>query len=111
MSDSFEFTLHSPLTKEDWNKLSDAELENTMSVTFQTPQGRRVKYIKCEVLDKIRTEIETVKSIMNDEIINHNRKDLINFVNGLDQSLMVIDKYKSESEIKDDNCAGNDQNA
>ncbi len=111
MSDSFEFTLHSPLTKEDWNRISDAELKNTMSVMFQTSQGIRVKYIKCEVLDKIRAEIETVKSIMNDEIINHNRKDLINFVNGLDQSLMVIDKYKSESEIKDDNCAGNDQNA
>ena len=34
MSDSFEFTLHSPLTKEDWNKISDAEHENTMYVTF-----------------------------------------------------------------------------
>lgn len=50
------------------------------------------------ILDKIRAEIETVKSIMNDEIINHNRKDLINFVHGLNQSLIVIDKYKTESE-------------
>lgn len=57
------------------------------------------KYTDCTdcVLDKIRAEIETVKSIMNDEIINHNRKDLINFVNGLNQSLIVIDKYKAES--------------
>lgn len=58
MTNEYEFTLHSPLTKEDWNKLSDAEHENTMSVTFQTPQGRQVRYIKCEVLDKIRSEIE-----------------------------------------------------
>ena len=58
MSDSFEFTWHSPLTQEDWKKLLDAELENTLSVTFQTPQGRQVRYIKCEVLDKIRAEIE-----------------------------------------------------
>ena len=58
MSDSFEFTLHSPLTQEDWNKISDAEFENTPSVTFQTPQGRQVRYIKCEVLDKIKSEIE-----------------------------------------------------
>lgn len=58
MTDEFEFTLHSPLTKEDWNKISDAELENTMSVTFKTPQGRQVRYIKCEALDKIRAEIE-----------------------------------------------------
>ena len=58
MTDEFEFTLHSPLTKEDWYKLSDAEYENTMSVTFQTLQGRQVRYIKCEVLDKIRAEID-----------------------------------------------------
>ena len=58
MSDSFEFTLHSPLTKEDWNKISDAEYEKTTSVTFYTPQGRQVKYIKCEVLDKIKAEID-----------------------------------------------------
>jgi len=49
------------------------------------------------ILDKIRTEIEQVKSIMNEEIINNNRKDLINFVNGLNQSLVIIDKYR-ESE-------------
>ena len=50
------------------------------------------------VLDKIRAEIEQIKSIMNEEIINNNRKDLINFVNGLNQSLVIVDKYKSESE-------------
>lgn len=50
------------------------------------------------ILDKIREEIEQVKSIMNEEIIDNNRKDLINFVNGLDQSLAIIDKYKVESE-------------
>jgi hypothetical protein len=58
MTDGFEFTLHSPLAKEDWNKLLDVERENTAFVTFQTPQGRQVRYIKCEVLDKIRAEIE-----------------------------------------------------
>ena len=51
------------------------------------------------VLDKIKAEIEQVKSIMNDEIINHNRKDLINFINGLNQSLMIIDKYKESEEV------------
>lgn len=50
------------------------------------------------VLDKIRAEIEQIKSIMNEEIINNNRKDLINFVNGLNQSLVIVDKYKTESE-------------
>ena len=56
---------------------------------------------KTDVLDKIRAEIEQVKSIMNEEIINHDRKDLINFVNGLNQSLAIIDKYKAESENKE----------
>ena len=62
MSDSFEFTLHSPLTEEDWNKISDAEHENTMYVTFQTPQGRQVKYIKCEVLDKIKNYVDHIRN-------------------------------------------------
>ena len=53
------------------------------------------------ILDKIRAEIEQVKSIMNEEIINHDSKDLINFVNGLNQSLVIINKYKAESEDKE----------
>lgn len=84
MSDNFEFTLHSPLTKEDWNKLSDAEHENTMSVTFQTPQGRQVRYIKCEVLDKIRAEIEHMIPCS---------KEALSMKLGV---LEIIDKYKAE---------------
>ena len=48
------------------------------------------------VLDKIRDEIEQIKAIMNEEIINNNRKDLINFVNGLNQSLVIVERYKGE---------------
>lgn len=90
MSDSFEFTLHSPLTKEDWNKIADTEHEKTTSVTFQTPQGRQVKYIKSEVLDKIRAEIEAKCCITvgreNDGAIT------------LHDVFEIIDKYKAESE-------------
>lgn len=97
MSDSFEFTLHSPLTKEDWNKISDAEYERTMSVTIQTPQGRQVRYIKCEVLDKIRTDLEK-------EIIPRNSDQYDNEAKwqnmGLRMALKVIDKYKAEGEMK-----------
>ena len=96
MSDSFEFTLHSPLTKEDWNKISDAELENTMSITFQTPQGRQVKYIKCDVLDKIRAEIEEeynrLSATRADETLE------LGECLGLKMSLKIIDKYIVESE-------------
>ena len=85
MNDSFEFTLHNPLTKEDWNKISDAELENTIVITFQTPQGRQVKYIKRDVLDKIKAEIIELRSRQNV---------------GVMECLDIIDKYMSESEDK-----------
>jgi hypothetical protein len=91
MSDSFEFTSHSPLTKEDWNKISDAEFENTTSVTFQTPQGRQVRYIKCEVLDKIRAEIEALPKTY--PFVNH-----IDTYVKEDDVKKIIDKYKAESE-------------
>ena len=93
MSDSFEFTLHSPLTKEDWNKLSDDELENTISITFQTPQGRQVKYIKCDVFDKIRADIDAIET--HGQIDEHTL-----FVRGAEEvkkmALNIIDKYRNE---------------
>ena len=92
MSDSFEFTLHSPLTQEDWNKLTDAELENTMSITFQTPQGRQVKYIKCEVLDKIRAEIEILAK--PSEFGGRGNGKSVRY--GLCKALEIIDKYQAE---------------
>ena len=45
------------------------------------------------VLEDIKTEIEQVRTVMDDEIIEHDRKDLINFVNGLNQCLCIIDKH------------------
>ena len=94
MSDSFEFTLHSPLTKEDWNKISDAEHENIMSVTFQTPQGRQVRYIKCEVLDKIIAEI----SNLNCEYIEYDDHCGCDAYINENDVLAIISKYKAESE-------------
>ena len=93
MSDSFEFTLHNPLTKEDWNKISDAELEHTESITFQTPQGRQVKYIKCDVLDKVRNEIERLHY--------HPKLDFIKNDEVVEMVLDIIDKYKAESEVSE----------
>ena len=94
MNDSIEFTLHSPLTEEDWNKLLDVELEKTTSITFQTPQGRQVKYIKCEVLDKIRAEIEQAYCKVENDY-DHGR----NY--GLYMATQIIDKYKAEGSDKE----------
>jgi len=101
MSDSFEFTLHSPLTKEDWNKLSDNELENTISITYQTPQGRQVKYIKCDVLDKIRAEIESYEAdcILADDSKECKECDKIVF----GSIYRIIDKYRNEVNHETDN--------
>ena len=92
MSDEFEFTLHSPLTKEDWEKISDAELENTMSVTFQTPSGRQVKYIKSDMLDKIKAEIESKYESIPDTFHHYET----GFTDALEWVLSIIDKYKAE---------------
>lgn len=93
MSDSFEFTLHTPLTKEDWNEISDAEHENTLYVTFQTPQGGQVKYIKCDVLDKIRDEIE--QKIKKSSGLNHTRTER-DRNNAFLEVVDIIDKYRAE---------------
>ena len=45
------------------------------------------------VLEDIKAEIEQVRTVMDDEIIEHDRKDIINFVNGLNQCLCIIDKH------------------
>ena len=41
---SFEF--NSPMTKEDWDKLQDNEMIDTVEVTFNTPSGKRVPFRK-----------------------------------------------------------------
>jgi hypothetical protein len=51
-------TLNNPLSESDWDKISDVELEKTEHIWFKTPSGKRVDFIKGDVLDKIRAEIE-----------------------------------------------------
>ena len=96
MSDSFEFNLHSPLTQEDWDKITDVEYENTASITLRTPQGRRVRYVKLEVLDKIRAEIE--KAIWEDVVVTLDGTDETRIPRlDPDEVLEIIDKYKAEA--------------
>ena len=81
-----EFTLKSPLTKEDWDKLSDVEMLNTESVTFGTPQGREVKYIRADVLDKIRAEIEVNKKGFPPSS---------DYYKAITRAVNIIDKYRT----------------
>lgn len=41
-----EMTLHNPLTDEEWRSLTDAELENTTRLYFETPSGKKVEFTK-----------------------------------------------------------------
>jgi hypothetical protein len=88
MSDSFEFTLNSPLTEEDWNKIADAEFANTDRVWFATPSGKRVDFIKADVLDRIRAEIEQEYKVESEHPYGQ----------GLRRALEITNKYKTESE-------------
>lgn len=43
---SFEFTLHSPLTDEEWDLITDVDLDHTDNITFHTKNGKEVKFVK-----------------------------------------------------------------
>lgn len=91
-----EFTLNSPLTKEDWDKLSDVELEHTEKIWFMTPSGKKVEYVPMSVIDDIRAEIEQeynrLRVTRADETLE------LGECLGLKMSLKIIGKYKAESE-------------
>ncbi len=46
MEDSIEFTLNSPLTESDWDKITDPEFEKTDRITFRTKSGKTVEFAK-----------------------------------------------------------------
>lgn len=41
-----KFELHSPLTEENWDLITDVDLDHTPSVTFHTKHGKDVEYVK-----------------------------------------------------------------
>ena len=65
MADSFELHLNSPLTKEDWDKITDAELEHTTKITYETPSGKKVVFIP---LEKIKSDIGSLIDNYQDEV-------------------------------------------
>ncbi len=70
------------ISEEEWNKLTDPELERTKHIFFKTPSGKRVEYIRADVLDEIRSEILHLHDWAFDR----------------EEILRIIDKYRSESE-------------
>lgn len=60
-----------------------------------------IEAVPISIIDDIKAEIEGVKAVMNEEIIEHNRTDLINFVNGLNQCLGIIDSNICRNDFVD----------
>ena len=83
-------TLNNPLSESDWDKICDAELEKTKHIWFETPSGKRVDFLRADILDVIRAEIEQ-------EII-YKPIDMWDYRMGLTKAVEIIDKYKAESE-------------
>ena len=59
-------------------------------------QELKKEFITKAAVDRMIDEIEAVKAVMNEEIREHDRKDLINFFNGINQCLVIIEKYRNE---------------
>lgn len=89
MNDTFSFTLESPLTEEQINLITDAELEHTDRIWFDTPKGKHIEFVKaphwipaderlpedvlCETLvtDGINVWVETWVGIVGKWKYNH----------------------------------------
>lgn len=46
MQDELTFELHSPITDEEWDLISDTEFEHTNSIVFITKKGNEVEFVK-----------------------------------------------------------------
>ena len=101
-------TFNNPLSESDWDKICDVEFEKTKHIWYKTPSGKRVDFIRSDVLDKIRAEITDtlyVDSLIFGELIDYrdgkiSTDDVIEEFNRVTKAevLKIIDKYKAESE-------------
>lgn len=46
MSDEMDFTLHNPLTEEEWDMIVDVDFDYTPEITFHTKHGKEVVFVK-----------------------------------------------------------------
>ena len=104
MTDGFNFTLSSPLTKEDWNKICDAELEHTQKIVYKTPSGKEVTFISLAELEKIKAEtiideLEKIKAEMLKKVWRDAQGQIVTrdgFNHGIITATDIIDKHISE---------------
>ena len=101
MSDSFELKLNSPLTKADWNKICDVELEHTKKITYKTPSGKEVVFISLAELEEIKAEIINKKCKYCDIDSNIQKCHEDNFtICDVYDILVILDNHIKEIEEK-----------
>lgn len=44
--DEFTLTLNSPITEEQWDTITDVDLDHTNEITFHTKHGKQVVFVK-----------------------------------------------------------------
>lgn len=76
------FELSSPLTEEDWDKLTDVDFDHSDSVTFNTKHGKEVTFVKQKrgkwipCSERMPEDLEEV----NVTWVNHDPEPYYNFV-------------------------------
>ncbi len=85
--------LNAPLKPEIMALITDAEYENTERLLIRTPTGKKVKYVKASMLDKIRTEIKGWQDDIHDNEYDADKYDFV-----FERIFEIIDKYKSKGE-------------
>lgn len=46
MSDQLKFTLHHPITEEEWDAIADVDFDHTDNIFFHTKHGKEVEFVK-----------------------------------------------------------------
>ena len=95
MSDSFEFTLNSPLSQEDWNKIMDVELDHTDKIWYKTPSGKEVAFIPLSVIEDIKAEIKgrIQRYTLARESFGMGQVDWSDYLIKSDDVIAIIDKH------------------
>lgn len=76
--------------------IAKIKLEDVQPFIEEKIQELKKEFVPRAAVDKMVEEIESVKAVMEEEIAEHGRKDLINFINGINQCLVIIEKYRNE---------------
>ena len=65
--DEMTLTLNSPITEEQWDAITDVDLEHTNDITFYTKHGKEVKFVKASAQPERLTDddFETIRILLN----------------------------------------------